>query len=83
MRKKGVPGNAKTLNAIRKVIDLVGGSSELARRCDVRAQAIQYWLKIGKVPAERVLQMEKMVKGEVSRHDLRPDIYPIEKKGRI
>jgi DNA-binding transcriptional regulator YdaS (Cro superfamily) len=32
-----------------------------------------------KVPAERVLLIEAATGGRVSRHELRPDLYPLEK----
>jgi len=39
--------------------------------------AISQWLKKG-VPATRVLQLERISQGQMSRHELRPDIYPPE-----
>lgn len=35
---------------------------------------IQGWLKQGRPPAERVLDIERLT--GVPRHELRPDIYP-------
>lgn len=55
----------KAKNAFR------GGGAELARRLKVTPQAISQWER---VPSERVLQVEKET--GVSRHDLRPDLYP-------
>lgn len=40
--------------------------------------AISQWLDRGRVPAERVLQLERVSDGVMARHDLRPDLYPIE-----
>lgn len=37
--------------------------------------AISQWLN-GRVPAERVLLLERATQGRLSRHDLRPDLYP-------
>jgi DNA-binding transcriptional regulator YdaS (Cro superfamily) len=42
----------------------------------VSAQAVGLWVKSKKVPADRVLAIEAA--SGVSRHDLRPDIYPRE-----
>jgi DNA-binding transcriptional regulator YdaS (Cro superfamily) len=64
---------------LKKVIDLAGGQSALARSCGITQQTVWVWLKKGRVPAERVLQLERISGGVVSRHDLRPDIYPREK----
>lgn len=60
--------------ALRRAIQtLKGGKSELARITGVTRQGIQKWKS---APAEYVLAIEKAT--GVSRHDLRPDIYPIE-----
>ncbi len=59
--------------ALTKVIELAGGVAKLANAIGVSSQAISQW---GRVPAERVLAVEAAVGGEVSRNDLRPDIYP-------
>lgn len=60
--------------AIEQAIEAVGGTRELARLCGVTYQAVQKWTV--RVPAERVLQIESVT--GVSRHDLRPDLYPLE-----
>ena len=53
----------------------VGNQAELARLLNVSAEAVRKW-RMGRVPAERVLQIEKATKKKVSRHQLRPDLYP-------
>ena len=40
--------------------------------------AISQWLIKDRVPAERVLQLERVSKGLMTRYELRPDIYPRE-----
>lgn len=62
--------------AIKKAADLAGGQSALARALGLKPQAIQRWCKTGAVPANRVLQIETVTKKMVSRHELRPDLYP-------
>ena len=62
------------MNAISKAIDLMG-LSPLARELGVTHQAVRKWER-ERVPAERVLQIEKATGNRVSRHDLRPDLYP-------
>lgn len=52
------------------------GMRQLAALLGVRYQSIQDWLSANKVPAERVLAIEKAT--GISRHELRPDIYPVE-----
>lgn len=63
-------------DALREAIRLAGGQSPLASKCGIRQQSVYVWLKTGRLPAERVLQVEKIVGGKVTRYDLRPDIYP-------
>jgi DNA-binding transcriptional regulator YdaS (Cro superfamily) len=64
-------------------IDAVGSLTELARRLKIDPQVIVNWRKRG-IPALRVLALERatvMEEGEqprVSRHQLRPDLYPEE-----
>ena len=50
----------------------------VAEKIGVRYQAVQAWLRRGRVPAERVLAVEAVT--GVSRHELRPDLYPDDRK---
>lgn len=54
----------KTFSAINR--------RQLAKRLGISAQAISQWRR---VPVERVLEVERLT--GVSRHELRPDIYPL------
>jgi DNA-binding transcriptional regulator YdaS (Cro superfamily) len=65
-------------NAISRAAFIAGGQSALARSIGCTPQAVQVWCSSGRVPAERVLVIEKLTK--VSRHELRPDLYPLPKK---
>lgn len=59
--------------AIRKA----GNRAVLARWLDVHPQLVTNWIwRDKRVPAERVLDVERV--SGVSRHDLRPDIFPRE-----
>jgi DNA-binding transcriptional regulator YdaS (Cro superfamily) len=58
---------------IDRAIRIVGGQRQLAQALGVTYQAVQKFRR--RVPAERVLQIEKTT--GVSRHELRPDIYPL------
>jgi len=64
--------------ALRKAIKNAGGQVALARALGLKSQgSISNWLLRDKrVPAERVLEIERAT--GVSRHDLRPDLYPRE-----
>ena len=63
-----------TESAIRKAVEKVGGQSALARHLGCTPQAVQRMCSLNRVPAERVLKIEKV--SGVSKHDLRPDLYP-------
>lgn len=66
-------------NPLEKAINLANGQSELARKCGISQQKISYWLRKAKrVPAEHVISIERATGGRVTRHELRPDIYPQE-----
>lgn len=56
-----------------KALEIVGGPVELGRRLSISSQAISQWQK---VPATRVIAVEKATHGQVSRSEMRPDLYP-------
>lgn len=62
------------IEAIEKAIYAAGGRKKLADAVGITRQAVEKWLSGGKIPAERVLLVEKFTK--IHRSDLRPDIYP-------
>ncbi|WP_417539547.1 transcriptional regulator [Marinobacter sp.] len=61
--------------ALDKLLQWAPSQSALARELGVSPQAIEGWRRRGQVPAERVLDIERITAGAVSRYDLRPDIY--------
>jgi len=60
--------------AVRRAIDAAGGPSAIARALAISPQAVVKWPR--RLPAERVLDLERLAGGAVTRHELRPDIYP-------
>lgn len=62
-------------NYLETAIDRLGGQKVLAQRIGVSRQAIAKWVR-GKVPPTRVLTVERET--GISRHVLRPDIYPLD-----
>ena len=64
--------------ALKRACELAGGQTPLAKRIGTTQSQVWYWLTSSKkgVPAEFVLPIEREV--GVSRHDLRPDLYPLE-----
>lgn len=63
-----------TQTAIQKAANVAGSQSALARSLKVTPQAVQKMCATGRVPAERVLDIEKLT--GVNRSELRPDLYP-------
>lgn len=59
--------------ALLEAIAIVGTKAELGRRIGVTGQAVGQWAR---VPPRRVIAVEAATGGRVSRHRLRPDIYP-------
>jgi DNA-binding transcriptional regulator YdaS (Cro superfamily) len=63
------------LEALTGAVDRIGSQSAFARALGVAQPTVWKWLQSGKrLPAENVLTVERET--GVSRHLLRPDIYP-------
>ena len=62
--------------ALEKACNLAGGQKPLADLIHTTQSQVWYWLRRSKhgVPAEFVLSIERVT--GVSRHELRPDLYP-------
>lgn len=56
---------------LQRAVRGAGGVTKLARALGISHQAVLKWRRL---PAERVLEVERL--SGVSRHELRPDIYP-------
>jgi DNA-binding transcriptional regulator YdaS (Cro superfamily) len=67
---------SETKEALKRAVDRVGGQAKFARLIGVTAQAVSQW---DEVPPLRVLAVEQV--SGVPRHELRPDLYPLEKSG--
>jgi len=65
---------------LHRAVTAAGSQTELARRIGVQQAHVWNWLNRskGKVPGEHVIPIEKAT--GVSRHELRPDLYPIEEQ---
>lgn len=65
------------LEALRRAKDIIGSEAALADVVGVKQPSVNYILRSGKkVPAEWCLPVERATDGKVSRHELRPDLYP-------
>lgn len=62
--------------ALQKAIATLGGQVKLADAIQTSQQNVSNWLRTGKVAPDKVILIEKVT--GVSRHELRPDIYPPE-----
>jgi DNA-binding transcriptional regulator YdaS (Cro superfamily) len=49
--------------------------SAVAEALGIERSAVSQWKR---VPVKRVLELEKATAGKVSRHVMRPDVYPAE-----
>lgn len=67
----------KTRTPLEKAVEFAGSQAELARRIGKAQAHVWNWLHRDKdVPAESVLAIEAATEGQVTRHELRPDLYP-------
>ena len=63
--------------ALTEAVEKAGSQAAIARACGISTTAVWKWVQTSKrIPAEFVLKVEDLT--GVSRHALRPDIYPIE-----
>lgn len=66
------------MNAIKRACDSVG-IVKLAKKIGVSSPTVSQWASgVRPLPAKRVLAVEAATGNQVSRHDLRPDLYPRE-----
>lgn len=70
-----------TQTPLHKAIRAAGSQQRLAEQLGIRSASISEWKVRGRVPAERVVAIERET--GVSRHDLRPDVFgPAPKRKR-
>jgi len=68
-------------DALLTAVERAGSQAAIARACNVSSTAVWKWVQFSRrVPAEYVLKVERLT--GVSRHQLRPDIYPVEARRR-
>lgn len=69
--------SSSTHAALREAVAIAGSQAAFGEVCGVTQAAVWKWLSLEKdLPAEHVLAVEAAT--GVSRHSLRPDIYPDE-----
>lgn len=62
------------INAVSMAAKNVGSQTALAKALGCTPQNVQWMCATGKVPAKHALKIEAV--SGVSRHELRPDLYP-------
>ena len=62
-----------------KIKAACGSQAELARRIGVTPMTVSQWKTRKSIPPQYVLLIEAATAYQVSRHELRPDIYPVER----
>lgn len=63
--------NPVLLDAIKEA----GGPAIVGAALGISREAVQQWRRC---PAERAIQLERLTAGKFTRHQLRPDLYPLE-----
>ncbi|MCR6672168.1 YdaS family helix-turn-helix protein [Devosia ginsengisoli] len=58
--------------ALQRAVEIIGGPTEAGRVFDITPQAVDQWEIC---PPGRVLGIESAAGGQVTRYELRPDIY--------
>ena len=62
--------------AIERAVRAAGGKARLARLMGVSSVMVHKWVTgRSKVTAERARQMEQVLERQVTRHELRPDVF--------
>lgn len=64
---------------IERICVEVGSQVLLARGLGIGKMAITQWKLRDRIPAAHVLSIERLTGGAVNRHEMRPDLYPVER----
>ena len=68
-------------DALQRAVEICGTQAELASRIGVTQSHVSHLIfrYQGQVGPRFAIAVEKAVNGKVTRHELRPDFYPVEK----
>jgi DNA-binding transcriptional regulator YdaS (Cro superfamily) len=60
------------IDIVKEAAEVVGGIGKLADALGIARQNLNRW---DKVPAERVIPIERATQGRIPRHRIRPDLF--------
>lgn len=63
----------KVDRVVLRVLGLVRVKADLARHLGLHRQALASW---DRIPAKHVIGVEEFLDKKITRHEMRPDIYP-------
>ncbi len=63
------------MSIFNRIKEVFGNQSELARQIDETPQVVSNWKCRGRIPAEKCKAIAEASNGQISLHELRPDIY--------
>jgi len=73
---------SSTSSPTTRAIALGGGPSAVARALKIRRPwAVSKWERAGKVPADRVSDLVRLIDYRVTPHELLPEVYPYPEDG--
>jgi DNA-binding transcriptional regulator YdaS (Cro superfamily) len=67
--------NPTNTDLIQRAIDLAGGQTALAGLCGVKQPSVANWLRRNNVSAKMAIAIERAMRGQITREQLRPDIF--------
>lgn len=63
--------------SVSEIVQQLGGPSLIGRRLGIRSQAVSLWVRVGRIPASRVPELEALAREaglQVRAEHMRPDI---------
>jgi DNA-binding transcriptional regulator YdaS (Cro superfamily) len=63
------------MDAFRRAVEIMGSRKALCEAIGVKPPSSYSWRE---VPPKRVIAIERATGGQVTRHELRPDLYPLD-----
>lgn len=75
-QRRSLPSIDPAVAALDRAVRIIGGQTATAKLLGLSQTAVWKWINLSRpLPAEHVLKVEAAT--GISRHDLRPDIYPL------